>query len=83
VAGFEDDKPRAENSEDYKPVKIEFWNLAKLERRETFTGPQGLIYSLAFSPDGRTLASGGFGNVMLWDTTRWSASTGRSAPKPH
>jgi WD40 repeat protein len=75
VAGFEEAKPNASRADDfkpddYKPVKIELWNLATMERCQTLVGPPGLIYSLAYSPDGRILASGGFGNVMLWEPAR-------------
>lgn len=34
---------------------------------ETLVAPQGMIASLCFSPDGKTLAAGGHGKVLLWD----------------
>jgi WD40 repeat protein len=35
--------------------------------RETLIAPQGFARSINFSPDGRTLATGGLGRVLLWD----------------
>ena len=37
---------------------------------ETFITPQGLVGSACFSPDGKTLATTGYGEVLLWDMTR-------------
>ena len=38
--------------------------------RETLFVPQAFTASLCFSPDGKTLATGGYGRVDLWDFTR-------------
>jgi WD40 repeat protein len=38
--------------------------------RETLVSPPGFAASACFSPDGRTLATGGLGNVLLWDLSR-------------
>jgi WD40 repeat protein len=39
------------------------------EVRETILAPQGFATSACFSPDGKTLATGGYGKVLLWDLT--------------
>jgi WD40 repeat protein len=45
------------------------WDLQTLASIGTFQGQSGAIYSLAFSPDGQRLATGGSGQqtVGIWD----------------
>lgn len=51
-----------------KKVAIRLWNVASSENIATFRGHPTDIQSLAFSPDGTILASGGYdGSILLWD----------------
>ncbi len=53
---------------DFWDVEIKIWNLETGSELTTFTGHTQDITTLAFSHDGKTLASGsGDGTVLLWD----------------
>ena len=50
--------------------EIRMWDAATGEHRQTLTGHASLVKSLAFSPDGGTLVSGGEdGTIFLWQLT--------------
>jgi len=57
--------------------RIELLDLANLEVVETLVAPQGWINSMAFSPDGNTLATSSQGAVLLWD---FHQAPGAAAP---
>ncbi len=50
-----------------------FWNLCTGEQRITLSGHSNAVNCVAFSPDGRRVATGAFGNpVHVWDTATGS-----------
>jgi hypothetical protein len=54
------------------------WEVATHQERRRLEGHQGMVQSLVFSADGRTLASGGADTtVLLWDVT---GATGKGRP---
>jgi len=55
--------------EDAPQPRIHLIDVATGELRETLIAPQGFTASASFSPDGKTLATGGHGKVLLWDFT--------------
>lgn len=59
--------PKDAGSEDSPQARIHLVDVEKGAIRETMIAPQGSIHELRFSPDGRTLAAGGSGKVLLWD----------------
>jgi WD40 repeat protein len=61
------ERSREPSAEDVAQPRIHLVEVATGEVRETLVAPQGFTTSLCFSPDGKTLASGGHGRVDLWD----------------
>ena len=56
-------------------MAIRLWDVATGENIHTFWGHTTDVQSLAFSPDGTLLASGGFdGTILLWDVEPFTGS---------
>ncbi len=61
----------ADDYAELPPPQTVVWDLCTMQRRAVLTGHHGCINCLAFSPDGKTLASGGTdGTIRFWDVTK-------------
>src|SRR5947208_367446 len=51
-----------------RPGEIKLWNVATGKEQATLTGDRDSVWSVAYSPDGKTLASGSVDDtIKLWD----------------
>jgi RNA polymerase sigma factor (sigma-70 family) len=53
----------------YQGKSIDLWDVARGKKRHTLEGHTGNVFTFAFAPDGKTLASGAWKdpNVRFWD----------------
>jgi WD40 repeat protein/serine/threonine protein kinase len=52
--------------------KIKVWEIATRKKVQELTGHKHYVVSLAFSPDGKYLASASWTEVKVWEATTWS-----------
>src|SRR5207244_10985119 len=64
-----EDAKRDPSPEEMPQPRIHLIDSVTGEIRETLIAPQALPQSACFSPDGKTLATGGRGKVHLWDVS--------------
>jgi WD40 repeat protein len=54
--------------------RVRVWSVFTGKELARFTGHKGAVYCVAFSPDGKTLASGSAdANILLWDVSKLDA----------
>ncbi len=59
-----------ENGDKVEAFTIHLWDILTREEVRRIDSPQGLVQAMAFSADGRTLATGGADStILLWDLT--------------
>jgi Tol biopolymer transport system component len=70
-----------ESPEDVPQPRLYLVNAAAGEVRETLVMPQCFPTSACFSPDGKTLATAGYGKVLLWDLGKPAGDDGSPSRK--
>ena len=58
------------NLKDTKKGMIEVWDLKSQEKLAEAADPDGMVYDVDFSPDGKLIAAGGGDTVKLWSLVR-------------
>jgi len=67
----------------YRPGDVAVWDAATGARKGSFAGHDSSVWSVAFSNDGKTLATGAYdGTVKLWDVAT-GKEKGSVAAHPH
>ena len=54
---------------------MKLWDVETAEYRHTLDGDSGSVWSITFSPGGKTLASGSWKVIDLWDAATGEHST--------
>jgi WD40 repeat protein len=73
---------QSQGPDSVKPGDVIIWDTATGERMRTLQGHQHIIWRLAFSPDGRQLATTSFdGTARLWDVASGKELTRRTMAK--
>jgi len=65
-----DEQQRDPSPEDAPQPRIHLIEASTGTIREILISPPGIISTVCFSPDGKTLATDGHGKVLLWDMTK-------------
>jgi WD40 repeat protein len=73
--------PDGENRDprDLAQPRIHLIEAATGEILQTLISPQAIAMSAGFSPDGKTLATGGYGRVLLWDITGLGSASAKAS----
>jgi WD40 repeat protein len=73
-----DSAGREPEAHDVPQARIFLIDVASGAVQERLVAPQGFPRSACYSPDGRTLATGGEGRVLLWDVANGATASARA-----